>query len=312
MLFPNGFSLVIGEKEILHTYGGNGTELSLPFCATGKCQVSTHVKETLLELRKHFSRPNNNSDWILRAFCRRRPCVCGVCWFTAPPADMMDVLCDSAVSPLYFSSFFFFIFPRGHLIFQKLSTDVAVMALRPPSPLGQLDWSWNKCNRRKLVSVKFPAAASFDSPARQNTALGVVRLCDEWAFNRDDFCLLPRVLSLFFVFFICILFIHFLPTGCATFSMPAAPADICPRRPTDSLWIHFSYCRIVSSSGVAETGLVLKHSTDFKYSNLEVPGIVRCVTAHSFCHVAAFCLPDVWRASIGGVASRRLFANANF
>lgn len=59
MLFPNGFSFVIGEKEI---QGGNGAELSLLFCATGKSQVSTRVKETLSELRKHFSRPSNDSD----------------------------------------------------------------------------------------------------------------------------------------------------------------------------------------------------------------------------------------------------------
>lgn len=59
MFFPNGFSFVIGEKEI---EGGNGAELSLLFCATGKGQVSTRVTETLLELRKHFSRPNNDGD----------------------------------------------------------------------------------------------------------------------------------------------------------------------------------------------------------------------------------------------------------
>lgn len=243
---------------------------------------------------------------------------CAACWHDGCS------LWQRSLATLFF--FFFFIFPRGHLIFQKLSTDVAVMALRPPSPLGQLDWSWNKCNRRKLVSVKFPAAASFDSPARQNTALGVVRLCDEWAFNRDDFCLLPRVLS-FFLFF-SFTFYLFISYPLAVHCIPPPHLPPPPRPPQRFPCLRLRQTSVHAGRQIRceftslTVGLFLPRGWRrpglcwniplILCSNLEVPGIVWCVTAHSFCHVAAFCLPDVWRASIGGVASRRLFANANF
>lgn len=44
----------------------------------------------------------------------------------------------------------------------------------------------------------------------------------------------------------CPLLLH---SSCTMLSVPAAPAGICPRWATDSLWIYFSDCRIVCFSG---------------------------------------------------------------
>lgn len=177
---------------------------------SGKCQTEINLFwrtwwKTLLAFRKHFSVSQKKNQWNSAVVGR----VFVAC---------VDLLLFLLRWWMFFvtaqSRYYIFIpFFSGYLIFQKSEyARVFDGTLASRHSSSSLTGRENKRNRRKLVSVKFPAAARFDSPARRYTALGVVRLCDEWAFNRDDFCLLPRVPTYFsFVF---ILFIYFLPPGC--------------------------------------------------------------------------------------------------
>lgn len=152
---------------------------------------------------------------------RSRVFVAFAFFFLALPAMMMDVLCDSTVSLLYFHSFFLGVFNISKM-------DVSLMAPRLPVT-ARAAWLVVRLKRngRKLVGVKFPAAARFDSTER-----GPSGSCAS-AMNEHltvvIFVYFPR-LSTYFPS-VSIEFIYFLPAGCALSPSSALPPQCfpCPR-----------------------------------------------------------------------------------